>query len=85
MVNPWQVPRGLLLEVHRGKSYLWQTVQKKLCLLWLCVECTSLLHVTQIPPSVETLHSCSTALGAHLGRDAQSNENLFSISSELEE
>lgn len=50
MVNIWQVPRGLLLEVHRGKSHLWQTVQKKPCLLWLHVECLSLFPVTQIPP-----------------------------------
>lgn len=85
MVNIWQVPRGLLLEVHRGKSHLWQTVQKKLCLLWLHVECISLFTVTQIPPSAETLHPRSMALRVHLGRDAQSNEKLFSISSELEE
>lgn len=50
-----------------------------LCRVYIPVTCHS------DPPSAETLHPSSTALRAHLGREAQSNENLFSISSELEE
>lgn len=41
-VNTWEVPRRLLLEVFRGKSYLWQNVQNKLSPLWHPVECPSL-------------------------------------------
>lgn len=44
-VNTWEVPRRLLLEVFRGKSYLWQNVQNKLSPLWHPVECPSLFPV----------------------------------------